>query len=276
MYQVSDAMMSTLRTAILILICCGLLVSCTSEDASDQSERPPLKVGVSANYPPFEFIDSAAGTPVGFDIDLMNEIARRNDWQCTLVDTPFVDLLPAVMTRSLAAAISAISITPTRQTMVVFSDPYYLAGQAILVRAGDTTVEYLTDLRGKRVGVLAGSTSESIAQRSDALLVFPFHSVDEAVSALLQGHLEAVLNDHPTSRIHADTSDALRLIVHDLDVEFYGIALPRADTARLETINATLAEMMGDGTIDSLHVKWFGRPMMEDIDSLVAENPLLR
>ena len=276
MYHVpdSDVMMSTKRLFILVMICCGLLTGCTSDSSKDATEPPPLRVGVSANYPPFELIDTASGEPVGFDLDLMSEIARRNDWRCTFVDTPFVELLPAVMTRSLAAAISAISITPRRQTMVAFSDPYYLAGQAILVRASDTLVEYLTDLRGKRVGVLGGSTSESIAQRSDGLLVFPYHTVDEAVSALLRREIDAVLNDHPTSRIHADTSDALRLIVHDLDVEFYGIALPRTDTIRLEAIDATLAQMMGDGTVDSLHVKWFGRPMMDEIDSVIAEDSL--
>ncbi|MBD3257498.1 transporter substrate-binding domain-containing protein [candidate division GN15 bacterium] len=249
--------------ATWLLTGCLVLMGCDEDQPTEELPDTVLQIAIDPNYPPFEFVDPASGKVVGFDIDLILEVCDRNGWIPDFIEMPFAELLAAVATRSVDAAVSAVSITPQREALVAFSDPYYLSQLAVCVLAEDTTIGGIGDLRGKRIGVLSGTTSEALAKAGRGVLVFPFSSIEQAFNALRRGEIEAVINDYATSATLVRDSTQVRLIMCVDDLEFYGIAVNRADSARLETINYTLAEMMGDGTIDSIHQRWFSRPMFE-------------
>ncbi len=81
-----------------------------------------LRVGTDATYPPFETVDTETGEPVGFDIDLITEIAKLNGWKTEFIITPFDGMIPGLQGEKYDVAISSITITPERSAVVDFSD----------------------------------------------------------------------------------------------------------------------------------------------------------
>ena len=254
-----------------ILILVGFVV-CLVPVCGDQktAERPSdgstLLIGTDPNYPPFEFIDSATGELVGFDIELMQRICDANGWHCEFARTPFGELLDLVSAGRLDLAVSAITVTPDRQARVDFTEPYYLTGQTITVPETDTVTVTIEDLRGKRVGVQSGTVGDRLARSVDGVHVFPYDNPASAVAALAEGKLDATVDDYPVAREIATSYDSLRLVDITLDAEYYGVAVRKGADSLRQAINAYLAVLLGSAEFDKLHVKWFGYPLLGEPD----------
>ena len=247
-----------LSKSLIMVIGACLLVGCTGREEASPSPQERLVVGVDPDYAPFEFVDSATGTVAGFDIDLMQAIGRHHGWQVEFREVTFDQLLASLRAGEIGAAVSAISVTPERQAVVDFSDPYYLTGQSLVVAEDDTSITAREDLRGQRVGVQQGTTAEQLAKRIDGALVFRYGDIEEAFRRLSEGDLDAVINDCPSTRSWLEAHRGFRVADPHLDAQYYGIALPAGNPDLLEAINTALAVLIGDGTYDSLHVNWFG------------------
>lgn len=247
-----------LKTFFLFALLALALVGCSQQQEPVPATEDMLTVGVDPDYAPFEFVDAATGEVVGFDIDLMREIGRLNGWQINFREMPFEMLLSALHAGQSGAAISAITITPKRQAVVDFSDPYYLTGQSFVVLAGDSSFTEPFDLRGRRVGVQLGSTGEELAKRTDGALVFLYDDIREAFRLLGDGDLDVVIDDCPSALTYLKRHAEFEIVGPELDAQYYGIAVHKGAPARLEKINQALAKLIGDGTYDSLHLKWFG------------------
>jgi polar amino acid transport system substrate-binding protein len=220
-------------------------------------------VGIDPDYAPFEYVDSTDSAVIGFDVDLIARICEANRWQYEIVPTPFEALLQDVTLGRLDIGISAISITPERETLVAFSDPYYLSGQTIAVPLADSSIADPSDLRGKRVGVLRGTTGEALVKRYDGVLVYPYDEVGAALLDLVAGQLDAVLNDYPVTRHAMDRVAGARLLPVMVSTEYYGIAMRTTDTLRLRLLNDALAGLCGGYSYEQLHMKWFGYPLLD-------------
>lgn len=110
-----------------------------------------LKIATEAAWMPFEGINSSDSDPqtrfIGFDMDLMREIAKRLNVSVEFVDQPFSGIITAVQAKQFDAGISSFSIYPERQAQVDFTEPYYTIQQAILVRNNDTTISGAENLK---------------------------------------------------------------------------------------------------------------------------------
>jgi ABC-type amino acid transport substrate-binding protein len=117
-------------TLILIVMSVISMAACGTKKLADHlqaiKQAGVIKVGTSADYPPFEYIDNH-GNKDGFDIALMGEIARRLGAKLEWVDLPFDRLFSAVRDGKIDLAISAISFSEDRAEMVSFSEPYYFS-----------------------------------------------------------------------------------------------------------------------------------------------------
>ena len=96
-----------------------------------------LRVGAEPSYAPFEFMDENTKQLTGFDIELIDAIAKAQGYSIEITTMPFDGLIPALFTNTIDVALSAITITPERQKRVAFSDPYYESGLSILIREED-------------------------------------------------------------------------------------------------------------------------------------------
>ncbi|MBX6349927.1 MAG: basic amino acid ABC transporter substrate-binding protein [Clostridia bacterium] len=241
-----------------------------SEVPPSESEAQPaetLVVGTEAEYAPFESVD-ANGDFVGFDMDLIRAIGKAAGFTPDIRNMGFDALIPALVSGQIDLAISAMTITDERAQSVLFSDPYFTSGQAIMVRTG-SPIRTVDDLSGKKVGVQASTTGQfAVEKQNEAfqkagkaaaqIQAYP-HSPD-AINALLTGQVDAVVIDVPVLEEYLKNNPGAGVEVTGppFTVEYYGIAMARTRTDLAARVNRALAELKADGTYDAIYAKYFG------------------
>jgi polar amino acid transport system substrate-binding protein len=240
---------TTLFVSMLVLISI-LLASCTA--TSDK-----VRVATEAAYPPFETVNEQTKALEGFDIDLMNAIAKKAGFEVEFVNTPFDSVLAGIATCQFDAAISAITITEERAKEYNFSTPYVTAGQIITVRIDNTDIVRPEDLAGKTVGVQLSTTGQIEVEKIAGAAIKPYDTVDLAFLDLVNGQVDAVVADlAPSINYINQSKDKIRQTGDVFTTENYGVAICKTNTELLEKINAALADLEADGTLKSLQDQW--------------------
>lgn len=229
--------------------------SAIAQDAKLQAVTDP-------SFVPFEMLDQESGEMVGFDMDILAEVAKRAGFEYDLRTMDFNGIIPALQARNADIALAGITITDEREKIVDFSDPYYDSGLRLLVRANDDSIKKVDDLEGKTVGTKIGSTSANYLQKNvgEKAEITPYPGSSDMYMALLAGSVDAVFYDAPNVGYFSKTQGEGRAkVVGPLyEGQQYGIAL--ADGSKwVEKVNKALAEMKEDGTYDEIHKKWFGQ-----------------
>ncbi|MBO1004187.1 ABC transporter permease subunit [Pseudogracilibacillus auburnensis] len=224
------------------------------------NQHKKLIVGTDTNYVPFEFLDQESGEYVGFDVDLIEAIAEEVGFEYELKPMDFAGIIPALQTKNLDIAIAGISINPVREETVDFSDPYYDAGTAILVRSDEEEIQTTEDLVGKIVATKQGTSSYDYVMEIEGIKeVVPFPNIDQAYMELRKGTADAVVFDLPSLLYYIKTNGQGEVKVLDdlLEGQTFGIAFPKGSPLKNE-VDLALAKLKEDGTYDELHEKWFG------------------
>ena len=222
-----------------------------------------LRVGSDIPYPPFEF-----GRPPGyegFDVDIVNEIAKRLDLEARFVKAPFDPIFRNLAQGRFDMVASAAPITPEREEIVDFSDPYFPADQSVTVNRG-SDIRTVADLDGKTIGAQRGTAGAAYARDEvDAKTVRPYDLIDDAFKALQPGQVEAVIYDFAVSKYQERSKKDL-VVVQTIETdEEYGLAFAK-DSQRLRSrVNSTLARMKRDGTYTRIYRKWFEQDPPERI-----------
>ncbi|MCA2554905.1 MAG: ABC transporter permease subunit [Microcystis sp. M04BS1] len=225
--------------------------------AFSQTPPNPFRVATEATFPPFEF--QQGGQLTGFDIDLMRAIGKEADLNIDFRNLPFDGIIPALQARTVEAAISGMTITAERAQAISFSRPYFRAGLAIAVREDNRTIKNFEDLKGKRIAVQIGTTGALEATKIPGAVVSQFDSAALALQELINGRVEAVVNDKPVT-LYAIKEAGLRgvkVVGELLTEEFYGIALPK-NSPYLQLINDALGRVIESGQYDVIFQQWFG------------------
>jgi len=247
-----------LKYIVLCIIFPALLIGCGSDEEQDQwMQTGVLRVGTDATYPPFEMVDTRSGQPEGFDIDIMNAVCRINNWRPEYIVTPFDGMISGLKSKKYDCIISAMTITPQRQAIVSFSQPYYLAGQVVAVPVEDTVIKSVENLSGRKVGVQLGTTGERLAKTLPGVEVFSFDNIGAAFIDMENGHIDAVLNDLPTSEEYIRLKGRAKIVGELLSKEYYGIAVRRQDGRLLKRIDSSLTIIKESGEYDKISQKWF-------------------
>jgi ABC-type amino acid transport substrate-binding protein len=219
-----------------------------------------ITVASDISYPPMEFTKN--GKPVGFDIDLMNEIAKRANLQVEYQNVTFDGIIPGLGNNLYDAGLSSFTITKAREQKVDFSDPYFNADQSLMVQS-DSPIKSVDDIADGTVGVQLGTTGEVKTKefKQEGKItgeVRTFDTITDAFAALENGQLEAVINDFPVSAYKANQSDGTLQVVQTFPTgEKYGIAFPK-DSDLLGPVNKALEDIKKDGTYAELYEKWLG------------------
>jgi peptide/nickel transport system substrate-binding protein len=216
-------------------------------------------IGTNAEYPPFEMVDEE-GNIIGFDPDLMVAIADAGGFTFKWVNTRWDGIFLALAGGEFDAVISAATITEERAQTVDFSDPYFEAGQAIVVRADETEIKTDVDLADKKVGVQLGTTGDIWLTDETEAEVIRYDENTLAVHALAAGDVDAAVMDNPTAAeiVRANPELNLMLLPGVYTEENYGIAVRKDRPEVLEALNRGLTAVKASGEYDEIWNKWFG------------------
>ncbi|GLU35456.1 lysine/arginine/ornithine ABC transporter substrate-binding protein [Trinickia caryophylli] len=234
---------------------------------ADAKEWSTVRLGSAASYPPFHS-QNPDGRLVGFDIDLGNEICRRMHANCVWVDSEFDSLIPALKARKFDAIVSALSITPKRAKQIAFSSKLYNIPTELVARKERGLTSTVAALRGKRIGVVQGSTQEIYAKRywePEGVVIESYQNQDLVYADLLAARLDATLTNAaqaeygflktPQAAGFGRAGDEL------YDDEIFGVGtavgLRKEDGDLKAQIDAAIANMRRDGTYDKIVRRYF-------------------
>lgn len=232
--------------------------------AAGLTQKPGvLTVGSDVPYPPFEDFD-AAGDVIGYDADLIEEIASRLGLEVEWIDTDFDTIFTQLATGRFDVVASATTITPERAQQVNFSEPYYNSQQGFTVNTSLTAVRTTDDLvAGDSVGVQTGTTGADWATENLApkgVEVREFSVIGDVYNAVEAGQVTGVVSDEPSAVAEIANREGLA-IVEVIDTnERYGFGVDPARTDLLAAINGALADMIADGTYQEIYDRWFEAP----------------
>jgi len=225
-----------------------------------------IRVAVENAYNPFNFIDETTGKGIGYDYDLFAEACQRLNCKAELLTTSW-DTILAVMGGTANAdtfdiAADGITITPERAEHVDFSTPYISLQQQLLVRADETRFSdaaSLIALGGDfKLGAQPGTTNYDLSAATfGEEHIQAFDQYGLIVEALKNGDIDAMLIDNVSGQGYIGANpDKIKLIGEPLSSEELGFVFPKGSDL-LAPINAALADMQADGTLDTIYAKWF-------------------
>lgn len=215
-----------------------------------------LVVGTSDDYPPYTFCKD--GKTVGFDIDLINQIAQRMG-RFLILKTMAFDILLLELQRGTMQVIAA-GLTPTlgRAQKVFFTSPYIAADPLLAVtRSGEQAVHNLADMQGKTIVVNEGYTADFYLSSQSGLRLEKRETVAECLLALERHKVDVYVVAQSAYQPFLNLKGQ-RFVTEPLaDVtEKYALAVSKKYPELFETIEATLQELHEDGTIGDLKRKW--------------------
>ena len=231
---------------------------CSAEAAGDT-----IIVGTEPTFAPFGFIDSKTNEIVGFDIDLINAISKEANLDIKIEPMQFDGLIPCLMSSSIDAVISGLTITDERKKQVLFSDGYYTAAQDLMVRKEDLgKYTAMNDLKGKAVCVQIGSAGADIAAGIPDARIVTFNTMVEAFMELKRKGCDASITGTPVNQYYL-TSTGEKELAHvpesAVNAKQLGIAVNQKNTALVEKINSGLKKLRENGVYDELYRKWFNQ-----------------
>lgn len=256
-------MKKVLCLGLLVFLVAGLafgLVGCGAQPDPQAAGEQTLKVGMNATYKPFEFRDEQ-NKIVGYDVDMMTAIAEELGMKVEFVDTAWDGIIPALINGKFDVIASGMTITEERKKSVLFSDPYFISGQAIAVPMSDDTIKGPADLSGKKIGVQLNTTGDIAAteQVKDAKEIKRYNEIPDAFVALGNKEVQAVVADVPVVLEYQKANpDKVKVLDEYLTEEEFGFAAKQDKKELMDKINGALKTMRENGKYDEIYTKWFG------------------
>ena len=247
-----------MRHANHLVLPAVLFAVCSGPAQVQAADAPALRVAVGSPYVPFEF--KVKNELVGFDIALWQAIAREAKMTYTFEVVPFEEILPVLSAGGADIGLGAISITPARQAVVDFSDPYYVNGLAVMVGAQRPDVLSTVDFDRKWVGVKTGSkAADYFTTHAPKARVKIFPNIDTAYLALMTQGVEAVVHETFALQYFAAHEGSGRAKVNAILVsdDPFGIAFPK-HSPWLPKVNQALTALRASGEYDVIYRHWFG------------------
>lgn len=239
-----------------------LATACNAGGTSSAESSNVLIMATSADYPPYEFYETARGEgePIGFDIDIAKHITSKLGYELQIQDMDFNGIIPALQSERADFAMAGMTPTEERKASVDFSQIYYDAKNTIVSMAGSGLASF-EDLAGKTVGVQLGSIQESAAQEQaetvQGMTIEPRNKISELIQELKAGRLDAAIVEDTVAKGYVQNNPDLEFsVIEDEEESGSAIAFPKGSTLVAE-FDQALTEMKEDGTLDGMITKWF-------------------
>ncbi|MBO1306444.1 amino acid ABC transporter substrate-binding protein [Enterococcus sp. 669A] len=272
------------KVAMAALGLVGLLAGCgggesgttdsTQEASSNDSSKPlagqTLKVAMSPNFVPFESAelnDEGETEIVGFDVDLMDQLADDMGFKYEIIETEFKGLIGELQSGRADLIISGMTATEERAESVDFSDPYFYTRTGVIFPK-DREIKSVEDMKGKKIAVSFGTNFEKQAESMGAE-VTPFDSGAAVLQDLYNGRVDGAMMDATKAAIEAEKNpDYSYIIFSDEELGITGdntfnIAFAK-DSDLTSEFNTYINQYREDGTMDEIASRWMGEKFIEE------------
>ena len=247
------ALLLTAALVVTVFAGCGKNSSAESNNSSADSKKT-ITMGTNATFPPFESVDDS-GNIVGLDADIAAAIAEKLNMKLVIKDMDFDSLIPSVKGGSIDFAMAGMTVTEDRLENVDFSDTYAHATQVVIVKE-DSDIASPDDLEGKKIGVQLGTTGDIYAGDIKDATVERYNKGFEAVQALTQDKIDAVVIDGEPAKVFVKENEGLKMLDEAFTEEDYAIAVAKGNDELLDKINTALGELKDSGELDKIVDKY--------------------
>lgn len=254
--------MKNLKKIAVIILSAALVVAlaaCGSSKDSNSNKSSckagTLTMGTNASFPPYEYVDDN-GKIVGIDAEIAQAIADKLGMKLEIKDMEFESLVPAVKAKSIDLALAGMTVTDERKQSVNFSDSYSTGVQVVIVKE-NSEIKTVDDLKGKKIGVQAGTTSDTYCSEDfGEENVKQFSNGSLAVAALANGQVDCVVIDNEPAKNYVAANSGLKILDTEYVTEDYAIAISKDNDELLKKVNNALKELKEDGTVDKIVGKY--------------------
>jgi His/Glu/Gln/Arg/opine family amino acid ABC transporter permease subunit len=248
--------------AIIILSSISLYLKPTTHAAEDKQwekikKRGELRVGLSADYAPYEFEHNVNGKTqyAGIDIELAKKIAKDNNLKLKIVNMQFDSLLGAIKTGKIDLIISGMTPTPEREKEVDFSNPYMTVTQKMIIKkANEDKLKTLDDFTNKRIGVQKQTQQETIANEEiNNAQVQSLTRVPEVIMSLKSGKVDGMVIEGPVAEAYLKQNPDLKFangVKFKEGEKQTAIALPKHSPTLMKQLNSTIKEVKDKNLVD--------------------------
>lgn len=223
--------------------------------------EPTYVVGSGGTYRPFEFENSKKELE-GFDIDIISAIAKAENFNIKLVNTPWEGIFATLGSGDRDIIISGITITDKRKQMVDFSTPYFPAEQAIVIPKGKD-IKSIAELKPLKVGVVNSSTGDIVVSEvlgKNSTSIKRFDNTPLMLQELYEDGIDAAVGDVGVAKFYIKNhpEKEFSLVADDkFERQFFGIAVAKGNEELRNKINSGLKKIIADGTYATIYQKWF-------------------
>ena len=249
-------MKKKLLSLVLVAAMALSVVACggKKEEAAPAAEgKEVLVMATNAEFPPYEFYEGQE--IVGIDAEIAAAIAEKLGYELKIEDMAFDSIIAAVSSGKADFGLAGMTVTEDRLTSVNFSDTYATATQVVIVTE-DSPITGVADLDGKKIGVQLGTTGDIYAGDIADATIERYNKGFEAVQALTQGKIDAVIIDNEPAKVFVAENEGTKILEEDFAVEEYAMAIAKENIELLEKVNVALAELTEDGTLQAIVDKY--------------------
>lgn len=230
----------------------------TSEAGADEGyklvKEGTLTMATNAYFPPYEYYDGQ--DIIGIDVDIAKAIADKMGLELKVEDMEFDSIITAVSTGKADLGLAGMTVTPDRQKNVDFSDSYATGIQSVIVKE-DSTITKIDDLQGKKIGVQLSTTGDIYATDDFGKdSVVQYNKGNDAVMALTQGQVDAVIIDNEPAKSYVEANKGLKILDTEYATENYAACISKDNAGLTKAVNKALAELKADGTLQKIVDKY--------------------
>lgn len=259
--------------SLFFAVLCSVSCSKKVEKGEFTVQKGKFCIAMEIGYPPFEYYDDDGTTPIGFDVLLGKELAKRLDLQVEFIDTAWDGIFAGLDTDRYDAVISAATLTPERLENYDFSQPYIGNGQAIILLKDSTLpITKMADLSGLKVGYQAETTSDFYTKKVSAAEGWTYveNAYDKVMNAyddLKFGRIDAVVSDSLVAVNYLSPKNSpFKQVFMGTPDEYFGVCMKKGNSELVNKVNSALDEMKKDGTLKKLYEQIFGMDLSNSIN----------
>lgn len=252
----------SLAVVAAVVMVFGALAACSGSSNESTLDRVKadgvIKIGTEGTYSPFTYHDTKTSKLVGYDVEVAKAVAKKIGVKTKFVETTFDSIFAGLTSKRFDVVANQVTENPEREKLYALSEPYTVSEGVIVVKADNTTVKSLADLKGLTSAQSATSNWAQVAKDAGAK-VEAVEGFTQAITLVKQGRVDAIVNDNLAVLEYLNTTHdtGVKIVAKTGDTAKQVFAFRKGDTTLATAFNKALDELRADGTLAAISQKYF-------------------